>query len=458
MKILLTVHQFYPDSSSGTETLTLDTARELVRRGHEVRVFTGFHTKKPMRDSERFDSYEYRGLRIDRFYHHRVPMGGQRNIAEAEHNNTFFGEYFSAYLKQLNPDVVHFFHLHRMSASMIDVCVAAGIPTVMTPTDFWFVCPTFQLLLPDNSLCAGPDADGVNCLRHIVSLSQFRAVNSAFALLPDRVVASVINKVKQAAPASDGVWSYVQALSRRPEFLKERFKKLDRVLVPSRLLERILIENGFTSENVVFSPYGIDLSHGYQARSPAERQGRLRIGFIGSLLKHKGAHVLARALSLLPEDEPVDVKIYGNMEENPDYVTELKRMVGNDPRVAFCGTFPNGQIGAILAAIDVLVVPSIWYENTPLVIYSAQAAGCAVIASNLGGMAEVVRHNENGLLFAPGSASELAACIQQLARKRERVSQFSTTTKPKSISAYVSELLHTYEEIVKQRRGDRCAV
>jgi glycosyltransferase involved in cell wall biosynthesis len=49
--------------------------------------------------------------------------------------------------------------------------------------------------------------------------------------------------------------------------------------------------------------------------------------------------------------------------------------------------------------LDVLVVPSIWYENTPLVIYSAQAAGCPVIASNLGGIAEVKHHEDNGLLF-----------------------------------------------------------
>lgn len=429
-----------------------------MQRGHEVRVITGFHVKQPMSDSARFDSYKYRGLHIDRFYHHRVPMGNQRNIAEAEHNNTFFGGYFRAYLKQYNPDVVHFFHLHRMSASMIDACCEANIPTVMTPTDFWLVCPTFQLLLPDNTLCAGPDADGVNCLRHIVLLSQPRVVNSAVSLLPDRAVGFVINKVKQAAPVSEGVWSYVQALSRRPDFLKERFKKLDRVLVPSRHLERILKDNGFTSDNVVFCPYGINLSHAYQEKSPGGSPGILQVGFIGSLLKHKGAHVLARALSLLPRDEPVELKIYGNMEENPVYVNELKRMVGGDPRVAFCGTFPNEQIGTILASIDVLVVPSIWHENTPLVIYSAQAAGCAVIASNLGGMAEVVQHDKNGLLFTPGSATELAACIRQFTRKRERVAQLSAKGKPKSVSAYVSELLQTYEGLVKERREDRCAV
>lgn len=458
MNILLTVHQFYPDSSYGTETLTLDTALELKRRGHEVTVFTGFHTKKPLSDSERFDSYEYRGIHVDRFYHHRVPMGGQENVAEAEHNNTFFGEHFRGYLKQSKPDIVHFFHMHRMSASMIDVCCEAGIPAVMTPTDFWLVCPTFQLLLPDNSLCAGPEASGVNCLRHVVSLSQSRAVNSGLSLLPDGIVASMIRRVNKVTSAPQGWVSQVQALSRRPQFLKDRFKKLDRVFAPSRFMAHILTENGFSPDNIVFSQYGIDLSHGYQAKTSSEEQGSLRIGFIGSILKHKGAHVLVKAIRLLQSNEPAELLIYGNTEECPNYVKELKEIAGSDERIKFCGTFPNGQIGAVLASLDVLVVPSIWYENTPLVIYSAQAAGCPVIASNLGGMAEVVKHNDNGLLFTPGSSPELAECIKLLARNRERVRQLSTVTKPKSISQYVSELLQNYKEIVEQGRDARCAV
>ena len=150
--------------------------------------------------------------------------------------------------------------------------------------------------------------------------------------------------------------------------------------------------------------------------------------------------------------------MYGDTGQFPAYVQELKQVAGSDSRLEFCGTFPNSQIGAILASLDVLVVPSIWYENTPLVIYSAQAAGCPVIASNLGGMSEVVRHNDNGLLFAPGDASELASMIAQLARNRERVRQLSKTNKPKSISDYAKELTQVYADIVRQKREVRCAV
>jgi glycosyltransferase involved in cell wall biosynthesis len=128
----------------------------------------------------------------------------------------------------------------------------------------------------------------------------------------------------------------------------------------------------------------------------------------------------------------------------------LKDLAADDSRITFCGTFPNSSIGEILSGIDVLVVPSIWYENTPLVIYSAMAASCPVIASDLGGMSEVVHHNINGLLVEPGDPSALAAALQQLSCDREMLTRLASGCKrPKSIREYVAELLEVYEEILK---------
>jgi glycosyltransferase involved in cell wall biosynthesis len=99
--------------------------------------------------------------------------------------------------------------------------------------------------------------------------------------------------------------------------------------------------------------------------------------------------------------------IYGDPEAFPEYAARLRRIAANDPRIRFCGAFPNEKISDIFSTLDVLVVPSIWYENTPLVIYSAQACRCPVIASNLGVCGGGV-HEENGLLFEPGNPADLA--------------------------------------------------
>ena len=90
----------------------------------------------------------------------------------------------------------------------------------------------------------------------------------------------------------------------------------------------------------------------------------------------------------------------------------------------------------------VLVVPSLWYENTPLVLYSAQAAHCPVIASNLPGLTEVIQENENGLLFEPGVYSSLASQLTRLLNEEGLLIGLQSRSRaPKTISKYVDELM-----------------
>jgi len=99
-----------------------------------------------------------------------------------------------------------------------------------------------------------------------------------------------------------------------------------------------------------------------------------------------------------------------------------------------------------------LVVPSLWYENTPLVLYSAQAAGCPVLATNLGGLSEVIEHGVNGLLFPSGDASALAQAIARIANDRNLLEQMRIHSRPpKSDTQYVDELLAMYAEVFKEK-------
>ena len=75
MKILLTVHQFLPEHSSGTEILTYSTARELINLGHDVRIFTGFPARESLNDNDRIDEYMYKDIKVTRFHHAYVSMG-----------------------------------------------------------------------------------------------------------------------------------------------------------------------------------------------------------------------------------------------------------------------------------------------------------------------------------------------------------------------------------------------
>jgi glycosyltransferase involved in cell wall biosynthesis len=452
LKILLTTHVFLPEHSAGTEVLTFNTAKELQRQGHEVEVCTGYLAKSGLSDFQRFDTYECEGIQVNRFFHSPVPMGGQENVVEAEYNNLFFARWFRGYLARFKPDIVHFFHLGLLSASAIDVCHEIGIPMVMTPTDFWLICPNNQLRLPDNSLCRGPERNSVNCLKHAVFNTQGLLFASLFNRLPNWVVATMIWAVNHGALSRSIFAPMVRALYKRAGFLRQRMNMLDKVIVPTRLMEAMLVANGLNLGKVVFSRFGVRLS-------PPEVHvedvtGAIRIGFIGGLSEHKGAHLLISAIRLLPEGMPLQLKIYGKTDDYPLYVKQLERLANGDPRIHFSGTFPNEIIGKVFAELDVLVVPSIWYENTPLVIYSAQAAGCPVIASNLGGMSEVVQHEMNGLLFEVGDIAGLANMLDRLVQDRGLLQRLAENAqKPKSIADYVVEVQGIYESVLQERRG-----
>ena len=448
MKVLLTVHQFLPEYSSGTEILTYKTAKELLSRGYDVSVFTGYAAQVEMEESARFDSYVYEGIKVIRFHHASIPLGGQTNIIEAEYNNLFFANYFRQYLLNWQPDIVHFFHLGRLSASAIDVCAELKIPTVMTTTDFWLLCPTNQLRLPDNSLCNGPNFKSVNCLRHIVEVSQPPEIKKKLHKLPDLLAPLFVWGVKNKILPEKWYSDYIRALTSRLSFMQNRMNKIDRVLVPTRLMQSLLQKYGLNPKRISLVPYGLDTSN-IERGTDKGTMKQLRLGFIGTLYEHKGPHVLLEAICKYLPDIPINLKIYGKLTDFPDYVGKLQEIAKDDARISFCGTFPNHEIGKVFSELDVLVVPSIWYENTPLVVYSAQAAGCPVIASDVGGISEVIKHEVNGILFERGNVTELAKSIRRLYEDRKLLDLLVTqSVRPTSMQEYVNQVENTYNKLI----------
>jgi len=213
-------------------------------------------------------------------------------------------------------------------------------------------------------------------------------------------------------------------------------------------MERVLIKNGLDAGKASYAPFGLNLE--YLQFSPRQNASNpLRLGFIGTLYEHKGVHVLIEAVTSLDRSLQVELKIYGSENEFPDYVARLKQLAGSDERISFCGTFPNYEIGKVFSSMDALVVPSMWYENTPSVIYSAQAAGCPVIVSDLEGMTEVIHHEDNGLAFQAGNASALAQTILRLDKDRSLLETMSRRArKPRSTQDYAQQINSAYQEIL----------
>jgi glycosyltransferase involved in cell wall biosynthesis len=447
LKIILTVHQFLPDYFSGTEILTYETAKELRRQGHDVGVVTGFPSQAKLSDADRFDHYNYDGIPVERFHHGYVPMGTQSNIQELEYNNKLFGSFFKNFLIREKPDIVHFFHLSRLSAISVDICNELGIKTVLTPTDFWFICPTAQLRLPNNQACSGPNSSSVNCLRHLVYLTQPPKIASFVQRMPDWLISNIIYFIKHGFNIGGQYPQLVSALVDRKSFLLERMNRIDQIAIPTQVMMSLLVQNGLDVRRTTTIPFGLNLAYLEGATRP-EPADVLRLGYIGTLYEHKGVHVLLGAIKNL-EGKPLEIKIYGKLDDFPDYVRRLKEIVQGDTRVKFCGTFPNYELGSIFSDLDALVVPSLWYENSPLVVYSAQAAKCPIIASNVAGISQIIDHGKNGILFNPGDIVGLAEAITNLLDNRDMLQKMSSNAKyPLSIQEYVIRLLSIYYGLI----------
>jgi glycosyltransferase involved in cell wall biosynthesis len=444
LNILLTVHQFLPEYFSGTEILTFSVAKELIRRGHRVSILTGFPARNDLPDDARFDQYKIEGIDVFKFYHGFVPMGGQAVLSEIEYNNRLAARYFAQLLQRIRPDIVHFFHFSRLGTGLVDVAAAAAVPAYYTPTDFWSVCWPSQLMLDDGRICGGPSRHGGNCVKHIASITYGEPVARIAKIIPDILADAIVALTVSGVLPNYPKCHDVAAIGQRKSFNVARLNALHGIVAPTRMMREKLIANGVDSRLISQSAYGIELA-GYRNRiRMVGESGVINFGFIGTLAPHKGCHVLVDAFSQLGSGR-AKLRIYGNTTDFPTYFDTLQRKAAPVNFIEFCGTFPNDRVAEVFDGLDVLIVPSIWFENSPLVIYSALAAKCPVIASDFPGMSEVVRHGWNGLTFRPGDVQSLYAQLIRLVNEPTLLELLSTNCSPsKSIGEYVDELLALY--------------
>ena len=144
------------------------------------------------------------------------------------------------------------------------------------------------------------------------------------------------------------------------------------------------------------------------------------------------------------------LKIYGDESHFPSYAQRLIKLGGNSPNIFFKGTFPPEKLGEILAGIDVLVVPSIWYENNPLVIQSAFAAGVPVVASDVPGISHLVKDQVNGILFPRGDEKALRSCLERFLQEPDLLPRLRRKLPlPKSIIKNCTELESIYKNLLE---------
>ena len=288
----------------------------------------------------------------------------------------------------------------------------------------------------------------MNCIRHIAQTQMGGVVSFAARAVPRSLAGVGISLLRSRAAPPVRLKKYIRAMAARPAHMAAKLDEIDRVIVPSRIARDLLQRHGLNPSRMICLPYGIQLED-IQRQEDKGEHAALRIGYIGTLVEHKGAHVLIEAFRHMPPDLPATLRLYGKPEEFPAYTQRLRKLAAGDGRISFMGTFAPVDMGKIFADFDVLVVPSLWYENTPMVIYAAQASGTPVVASDLGGMSEAIAGGHDGLLVPPEDPAALASTLLRLSRDRPFLRELARNApQPMSVAQHVDVLERLYAELI----------
>ena len=431
MKILHLAHDALPYSVGGVEVYLDRLARGQARSGIEVQVVAA-------RDPRRRNTYELCSESIDGL---QVDTIGHRTGNERFHTlrlardftrfdrNPRIDELVTSLVRDSRPDLIHVHHLVHLSTTLLGALAELGVPIVVTLHDYWWLCVAGQLL--DGAGVHEPEQCGERCLRYLL-FNRHKAFG-AFGFL-----FAVATRLQ-----SRRFGRFVQERQRR---LVAELRRADLVVAPSRQLRERYVRCGVEEARVEHWDYGTELGGIVRrVRGPASP---LRFGFLGRLVPEKGPHLLLEAFRDLGVEATLE--LFAEPAPNAGYRREIARLAARCG-ARFAGAYDNARVGEILDRIDVLVVPSLWWENSPIVIHEAFAAGIPVIAARAGGMAELVTDGRDGLLFELGNAEELRLAMRKIAEPGALERLSCGTVPPKSLDEDVAWHISTYRRLVERR-------
>lgn len=342
-------------------------------------------------------------------------------------------------LNEIRPDIVHVCHLLNHTSTLLETTQRLRLTTVATFTDFFGFCFNNKLSAVDGSLCRGPHASRSNCIA-CAYFSDARHAADAKGRILRAVVPPVVARVPRLAPVT---WRpTIAALKARPDHLAAAYAAYAGALTPTRFLMESYRRSGIAVP-LELSRFGIDIDRSAKPERPV---GITRLGFVGQLAAHKGLHLLLKAMRQAG-GAAFTLDVFGDETMDPAYAAEVRGLAAGLP-VTFRGTFTVDRIAAVLGDMDVLVIPSTWVENSPLILLQALATHTPVIVADVEGMSEFVEAGRNGFGFTQGSVGALAAQLGRFVVRPGLAREMSTMTHYERTSRdMVADVVRFYDRV-----------
>ncbi|MDR5617829.1 glycosyltransferase, partial [Arsenophonus sp.] len=302
------------------------------------------------------------------------------------------------FINNIKPEVVHIGHLNHLSTSWVDIIAKKNIPIIYTLHDYWLMCPRGQFI------------------------QRSPTINSSIWPLCNKQ-----NNKKCATQCYSGYFSghkiennmdiayWTNWVKRRMNTMYQITKKITYFIAPSLYLYHRYINNfRIPSHKMIYLDYGFDLDR-LNGRQRLDEED-FTFGYIGTHIPAKGIQILIKAFARL--ENKCKLRIWG--KHRHQNTPGLKLLASKLPskiqsRIEWLSEYPNETIvKTVFNHVDCIVVPSIWVENSPLVIHEALQARIPVITANIGGMSEYVHHEINGLLFKHRNEKSLSEQMQRL--------------------------------------------
>ncbi|HEY3383825.1 MAG TPA: glycosyltransferase family 4 protein [Vicinamibacterales bacterium] len=404
LRVLL-AHKFY-ETRGGAEVFFFETGRTLEQHGHEVAYFA---TSADPSKADGFRTF----LISPPDYERGNFIGRLSQIGRLIYSRSV-KEQFAEAIRTFKPDLVHVFGIHvHLTPSILAAAHEAAVPILMSCNDYKHICPNYKLY-HHGHICM--DCKGGKFYSATVN-----------RCCKDSVTVSVASSVEAYAHDLMGVYDLVHTFLFSSQFMAHETQEF----WPNRSFRWRQLRNPFDS-----TKFRLETAYEDYAL------------FVGRLIEEKGVDVLLDAASLVPS---VRVKIVGTGPEEGALRAQAARLELTN--VEFLGAVWGDDLDMLLSRSRFLIVPSVWHENYPYVINQSFAFGKPVIASDRGGMPELVDHDRTGLVYDSGDRAALARAMQALWDDPDRTVRLGRAAKEYSDATFNDErfletLLGIYSEVL----------
>jgi glycosyltransferase involved in cell wall biosynthesis/MoaA/NifB/PqqE/SkfB family radical SAM enzyme len=427
MHILKIIHGYPTNYNAGSEVYSQSICNELSKQ-HKVSVFT--------REENPYSScftirHRKENANLD-FYFVNNPQG------KDGYRHKELDENFAQLIKSIKPDITHIGHVNHLSTGIIDELNKQNIPIVYTLHDFWLMCPRGQFLTrsigKENNFQLCEKQDDIKC-----AIDCYKVYFSGREVNEDTDIDN---------------WS--RWIHQRMIETKAIINKVNLFIAPSNYLrDRYINEFNVPKDKIVYLDYGFPTEYLTQTEKKKE-SANYTFGYIGTHIPAKGINQLIEAFSKI--QEPSTLKIFGR--HNGQSTNALKLLAAKSKnKIEFEGEYINHNLANdVFSKVDCIVVPSIWAENSPLVIHEAQACKVPVITAEYGGMKEYVKHNVNGLLFEHRNIDSMTEQMLYAIKNPERMKAlgdkgylYSEGGNVPNINEHCKELVQIYNRFINNK-------